>query len=120
MNLEIISTQHGCVHVAVAGNVSQSSVSQEEDPLARLLGDEAYTLTVLLNLRDTEMVDSSGIGWLIKCQKRFQEQGGRMVCYGAPPVVTNVFKLMRMDLVFEFAANAEEAEKIACDKSPES
>lgn len=120
MNLEIISTQNGCVHVAVAGRVSQSSVSRDEDPLASLLGPDAYSLTVLLNLRDTQMIDSSGIGWLVKCQKRFQEQGGRMVCYGAPPVVTNVFKLMRMNLVFESAADAAEAERIACDKSEES
>lgn len=119
MNLEIISTQNGCVHVAVAGKVSQSSASREEDPLANLLGPDAYGLKVLLNLRDTEMIDSSGIGWLIKCQKRFEEQGGNMVCYAAPPVVTNVFKLMRMNLVFECAANAAEAERIACDKSEE-
>ncbi|PQO27788.1 STAS domain-containing protein [Blastopirellula marina] len=113
MNLEITSTKDNVVHVAVFGKVTQDATSRDVDPLAALLGAEVYALNVLLNLRDTEMVDSSGIGWLLVCHKKFKENGGRLICHSAPPVVANVFRLMRMDLVFECAANAAEAEKLA-------
>ncbi|MEW4564372.1 STAS domain-containing protein [Bremerella sp. JC770] len=113
MNLQIISTKDSHVHIAVSGKVSQDGIPRDQEPIATLLGPEAYTLTVLLDLKDAEVIDSSGIGWLLVCQKRFAENGGRMVCYSAPPAVANVFKLMRMDLVFDNAANASEAEKLA-------
>ncbi len=113
MNLEITSTKDNVVHVAVFGKVTQDATSRDVDQLADLIGPETYTRNVLLNLRDTEMVDSSGIGWLLVRHKMFQEHGGRLICYSAPPVVANVFRLMRMDLVFESAANAAEAEKLA-------
>ncbi|MFA8017709.1 STAS domain-containing protein [Bremerella cremea] len=113
MNLQIVSTKDSHVHIAVSGRVSQDGMSRDQEPIATLLGPEAYTLTVLLDLGGTEVIDSSGIGWLLTCHKRFAENGGRMVCYSAPPAVANVFKLMRMDLVFDSAANAAEAEKLA-------
>ena len=119
MNLQITSTKDGHVHIAVSGRVSQDGISREKEPISTLLGPDAYSLTVLLNLRDAEVIDSSGIGWLLVCHKRFAENGGRMVCYSAPPAVANVFKLMRMDLVFDNAANADEAEKLAGVNSKE-
>ncbi len=113
MNLQIISTKDSHVHIAVSGKVSQDGIPRDKEPISGLLGPDAYTLTVLLDLKDTEVIDSSGIGWLLVCHKRFAEQGGRMICHSAPPAVANVFKLMRMDLVFDSAANAAEAEKLA-------
>lgn len=119
MNLEITTTKDNLVHVAVFGRVTQDSTSREVEPLSSLLGPEPYKRKVLLNLRDADMIDSSGIGWLLVCHKRFKENGGRIICHSAPPVVANVFKLMRMDLVFESAANAADAEKLAGDCSSE-
>jgi len=113
MNLQITSTKDSCVHIKVTGKISQDGVARDKEPLSSLLGADAYSLKVLLNLGDAEVIDSSGIGWLLVCQKRFKENGGRMICYSAPPAVANVFKLMRMDLVFDNAANAEEAERLA-------
>ncbi|PQO34539.1 anti-sigma factor antagonist [Bremerella cremea] len=113
MNLEITSSKDNVVHVAIFGKVTQDATTRDVDRIAELLGAEAYSQNVLLNLRDTEMIDSSGIGWLLVCHKKFKENGGRMICYSAPPVVANVFRLMRMDLVFDSAANAAEAEKLA-------
>lgn len=113
MNLQIVSTKDSHVRISISGKVSQDGIPRDKEPIAGLLGPDAYTLTVLVDLKDTEMIDSSGIGWLLICHKRFAEQGGRMICHSAPPLVANVFKLMRMDLVFENTATAAEAEKLA-------
>ncbi len=113
MNLQIMSTKDGCVHVAVKGKLTQDSSSRDQDLLVSLLGPEAYALTVLMNLQDTDFIDSSGIGWMVGCHKRFREQGGRLIVYSAPPTVANVLKLMRIDQLFDNAANAAEAERIA-------
>ncbi|RCS41107.1 anti-sigma factor antagonist [Bremerella cremea] len=119
MNLELSSIKDNVVHVAVFGKVTQDATSRDADLIADLLGEHAYQRNVLLNLRDAEMVDSSGIGWLLVCHKKFKDNGGRMICHSAPPVVANVFRLMRMDLVFENAANVAEAEKLAGVSSQE-
>ena len=69
MNLEITSSKDNVVHVAIFGKVTQDATTRDVDRIAELLGAEAYSQNVLLNLRDTEMIDSSGIGWLLVCHK---------------------------------------------------
>jgi anti-anti-sigma factor len=109
MNLNLQSNAGGVVEVAVAGPVTQAQVSVVDDPLVNLAGAEVYGRQILFDLRDTELIDTSGISWLLKNHRRAREGGGRLVLHSLPPVVDNVLKVLRMNQVFEIAADRTEA-----------
>ena len=103
MELSLLSDADGVLHVGVSGRISGSELHLTTDPLKQLLGPEVYTTKVLINLEMANMVDSSGVGWLISSQRKFSQAGGMMVLHSIPPMVRSVLMLLRMDRVFNFA-----------------
>lgn len=57
---------------------------------------------LVLDLAAVEFLDSSGLGAVIALKKALPE-GRRMALRGLTPNVERVFRLTRMDLVFDFA-----------------
>ncbi len=68
---------------------------------------------MLLNLEDSNYIDSSGVGWLLRCNKRFREAGGRLVLHSVPPLALQVFQVLKLDKLFHVAADAETARQSA-------
>lgn len=98
------------VHVEVEGTVSRPGFLPEDDePLASLIGPDAYSKKVLLHLGKTTFLDSSGIGWLISCHKRFRDRNGTLIVHSAPPMVRQVFRLMNLDAVLRVADDERSA-----------
>ena len=64
---------------------------------------------VIVNLAATSMVDSSGIGSLIRCHSALQASGGKLKLVGANEVVRQAFKVPRLDRVFEFHPDEQSA-----------
>jgi anti-sigma B factor antagonist len=64
---------------------------------------------VCVKLDEVPMVDSSGIGSLIRCHSAVSAAGGKMSLAGANDVVRQAFKVTRLDRVFTFMATEEEA-----------
>lgn len=112
MELAIQSEQDAAVHISVSGRITQDQVAVNADPLRELLGADVYSRNVLLNMRNAEFMDSSGVSWLLISHKRFKENDGRMVLYNVPPIVSNVLKVLRMHLVFNLAADEDAAEAL--------
>ena len=113
MQLAIQSEDNGVVQVKSSGRITQDQLAKKPDPLGDLLGSGVYSRNLLLDMSDTEFLDSSGVSWLLVSHKKFQEENGRMVIHSVPPIVLNVIKILRMNLVFELADNEEKAlEKI--------
>jgi len=119
MPMRLISTDGRLVRLGLSGRVSQVETPDGTDPIVDLLGEEAYQRSVLLDMAETEMIDSSGIGWLLLCHKRFQEGRGKLVCHSVPPLVGNVFKLMRINQVISITGTREEAEQLAREQTHE-
>ena len=112
MELSIKQAEDDSVSISAAGRITQLRISSNEsDPLSELLGGDAYTRDVLLDLKSTDFMDSSGVNWLIRSHKRFKENGRRMVVHSVPPVVRNVIRVMRLDLLIEMADDEAEAIK---------
>jgi anti-sigma B factor antagonist len=67
-------------------------------------------LDVTVDLSQLRLVDSSGVGALVSLYKRVRAGGGRVVFVnvGSQPLV--IFKLLRLDVVFEL--NQPEGEKV--------
>ena len=109
MKLKIAKDDGDCVEVAVSGQVTQRDIDPIAEPLQELLGPTAYTRQVRLDLSDTNYLDSSGIGWLLKCHKRMREKGGKLTLHAPHPVVANTLRVLKLDKVFHLAALGEPA-----------
>ena len=64
---------------------------------------------VIVNLAKVPMVDSSGIGSLIRCQSAVSARGGKMKLVGVGQVVRQSFKVTRVEKVFEFHPDEKSA-----------
>jgi N-acetylglucosaminyldiphosphoundecaprenol N-acetyl-beta-D-mannosaminyltransferase len=68
---------------------------------------------LLLDLRSTRLVDSTGIGLLIRLQKRARTTGQALVLVGLRPEVESSLRLMKLEGFFTRAADPESAARLA-------
>ncbi|HZN33740.1 MAG TPA: STAS domain-containing protein [Pirellulaceae bacterium] len=101
MKLSIAQDDGNQVCVAISGQVTQREVSPIEEPLALLLGPTAYSRLVRLDLSNASFMDSSGVGWLLTCQKRMRQAGGKLTLFSPHPIVANVLKVLKLERVFD-------------------
>ena len=106
---EEVAQSGDVVQISIAGRITQRELSPLHDPLGDLLGPMTYNKTVVVDLSRAEYVDSSGIGWLLSCHKRFRGGGGKLVLHSLPPVVSNVVRVLKLDTVFQLAGNQQQA-----------
>ena len=104
MELRVISRDADAVHGGCRRDPA-GSVAGNPDPVRSLLDERGYATAVVIGLGGVTFMDSSGIGWLLKCHKRAREAGGRFVVHSLPPGVMDVMKMMRLDKVLQIAEN---------------
>ena len=63
--------------------------------------------TLLMDLKDTTFVDSSGLGTLVSVLKKVRAQECEMVVCSINPQVKMLFELTSMDRVFQIFENRE-------------
>jgi anti-anti-sigma factor len=113
MEVKLLHTDNGSVHVETAGVISREEITSGRDPFEALAGPDVYRRRVLLNVSKCNYLDSTGVGWLLACHRRFQEGGGMLVVHSATPVLLQILKMMRMDLALHLAADEAAALKKA-------
>jgi anti-sigma B factor antagonist len=97
MQLTLTTQDDTAICLAVQGDISQSRFpANVNNPLENLLGTDCYHRRVLLDLEQGGFIDSSGIGWLMACHKRFLAGGGQLVLYALPPMIEQVIQLLRL------------------------
>ena len=111
MELSIQGEDGDLIQVALSGRITQDQIAINADPLLDVVGAKAYASKVLLDMRDADFMDSSGLSWLLTSHKHFKDGEGRLILHSVPPVVLNVLKVLRMHMVFEIADNEDEARK---------
>lgn len=112
MKLSIDQEGQSPVAVRVAGDITQRHVSPFVEPLGDALGEDGYEKPVMLNLQQVDMLDSSGVGWLLVCHKRFHEKGGKLVLHSFSPTVSNVLKVLNMQKVLNLAETENDARRM--------
>ena len=118
MQISTLTHSDGLISVSAAGKITQSEVSPFREPLGDELGSACYSRTVLLNLHDVTMIDSSGVSWLLVCQKRFRNAGGQLILHSMSPIVSNVLKVLNMHTVFKMADNEQHALEMLKGSAP--
>jgi len=63
----------------------------------------------VVDLSETEFIDSTGLGTLIRCYKRIQEAGGRMKLSDLPPRIWKTFELTRLDKILPIYDTRQDA-----------
>ena len=102
------------VRVTCEGHISVSGAGPEgPNPLDDVLGPSGFARKVLVDLTKATFLDSSGVSWLIRCQNEFARHGGMLVLHSMPPVVKQVFDLLRLSSLFNLAADQPAAEALA-------
>lgn len=105
MHIESSGEENGLILVKTLGRITQQDFEQNEEPLAKAFGPDVYSRCVLMNLRESDYMDSSGIGWLLACHKRFRASGGRLVIHSIPKLIENLFRILKMSSVLELVAD---------------
>ena len=59
--------------------------------------------TVVVNLSELQLIDSSGVGAIVSLYKRIRANGGEVRFVGVTAQPLAIFKLLRLDHAFELA-----------------
>jgi stage II sporulation protein AA (anti-sigma F factor antagonist) len=118
MQLMLLSSDDDMIRIQCEGTISQRDFEPDNDPIEALLGADCYCRNVLLNLDRTHYIDSSGVGWLMGRHKHFLKNGGRLVLYAIPPMVSQVLHLLRMSLILHMATDETAARALAAGGKP--
>ncbi|MEA5455151.1 STAS domain-containing protein [Sinomonas sp. JGH33] len=104
-----IEERDGYAEVVVEGRLNVAGASQLRAKVADAIADGHRLL--VMNLRKTEFMDSSGLGALVGCLKAAREAGGDLRLAQVGERVGAVLKLTSLDRVFVPHENAEDAAK---------
>jgi len=113
MLLKLLTQEGEIVRVESEGLAARNGAADPASRFDGIAGDAIYTRKVLLDLSKCHYVDSMAIGWLLSCHRKFGECGGRLVVHSPSPIVLQILKLMRMELVLHLAATEELARELA-------
>jgi anti-sigma B factor antagonist len=97
------------IAVDLSGELDMSSSPEVRRILVDLVNDK--TPRILLNLQEMEYIDSSGLATFVECLQGVKRYGGALRIYGVNSQIIDVFKLARLDTVFEI--KEDEAAAIA-------
>jgi ABC-type transporter Mla MlaB component len=101
------------IRVKCEGPITSPHLTSDKDPLEALLGPHCYTHRVLMNLEKVRSIDTGGVCWLLRLQKHFQANQGRIVLYLVPGVVSDVLDIMRLTPLLHIALDEAAAREMA-------
>jgi anti-sigma B factor antagonist len=108
-NLDFQTTRNGTVAViAATGELDLSGAALLEEELERLAA-EADLGTVVLDLRELEFMDSSGLRLVVLADMRAREAGRRFALVRGTETVHRVFEITRMSERLDFVDDPAEA-----------
>ena len=70
---------------------------------------ENRTPRVILNMRDVDYIDSSGVASLVEALKASRDVGSRLILFGLTPVAREVLQISRLLTIFEIYDTEEKA-----------
>ena len=109
MKLSLRSQENGVANLQVEGRVSQRNLLSETEPLVEALGEDAFGQSVLLDMSEVAALDSSGVNWLLICQRKMRETGGVLILHSLSPIAKNVIKVLNLQSVFKLADDEGQA-----------
>src|SRR3712207_1584352 len=84
--------------VAVSGEVDLYTASGLKEVLVHAVDDGCTSMVI--DLTDTNFMDSTGLSTLVSEQKRMRSRGGKLVIVNVDPSLAYTFQITGLDLVF--------------------
>jgi anti-sigma B factor antagonist len=84
--------------LAVRGSLDINTAPQLADEIDRVINEKPKA--VIVDLSGLDLIDSSGVAALVKLYKGVRSGGGAITISGARDQPLAIFKLLRMDKVF--------------------
>jgi anti-anti-sigma factor len=88
----------------LAGDLTASQVPQVREALKTLIGGGARE--IVIDLTETHLIDSSGIGLLVATHNSLARLEGRLAVVNAGPDLLELFKAFRLDKHFSISGLA--------------
>jgi anti-sigma B factor antagonist len=89
--------------VRISGSMFVEDATNVREKLLALFDEGVANLT--FDLSGLEYIDSSGLGMLISINKRCMQKGGKIRIMELRGMAEELFKLTRLDLVFDIVKN---------------
>ncbi|MCW1956330.1 STAS domain-containing protein [uncultured Lentibacter sp.] len=107
--MEFSCTEAGDVLIVrvLAARIDAAAALKFKDALRALTGAASH---VVLDLRDVQFVDSSGLGAIVAVMK-LMGSARRLDLAGLTPTVDKVFRLTRMDSIFTIHGSVDDVPK---------
>lgn len=102
------SESDGVRHVVMTGRITYSTLDLQQDPLVQY-DSNIYSRRVYFDLSGIDYIDSSGVSWLLSCNRRFREAGGKLVLHSLHPLVSQVLRMLKLEKVLHLAESARHA-----------
>ncbi len=109
MRLKLNSNDGVVACVTASGRITQSAFDTDDEPLAEKFGEEIYSLRLMLGLAEAEYLDSRGVGWLLKCHRRFRQAGGMLILHSIPSNILDVLQVLHMNEVLHLVSDEQSA-----------
>lgn len=102
-----VSEQGGCTVVAVRGEVDLATAPTLKNRLLELVADG--TTEIVVDLSNTDFLDSTGLGAVVAAYKRVRAHEGHLRLVATSARVKRVFEITNLDRVVPICATVEEA-----------
>lgn len=117
MKLELVEDRDAVANVVIHGSVAPADIAPPADPLRHLLGPNCHSRNVTLQFLDASYLDSMGAAWLVGCNRRFRDGGGRLVLHSLHPTIMNILKVLKLDTILKIAPDGDAARKLAAGET---
>ncbi len=84
--------------LTVRGSLDINTAAQLGEEVDRIVGNSPLLVTV--DLSELDLIDSSGVAALVKLYKAVRSSGGTVLISGARDQPLAIFRLLKMDKVF--------------------
>jgi anti-sigma B factor antagonist len=108
MKLSLGKSDGDTFRVLVSGKITQHDFGPVQEPLEALVGPGIYSRQIELDMSDATYMDSSGVGWLLTCQKRVREAGGHLKLLNVQPIIANMLRLLKLSRMLGLDGPLEE------------
>ena len=93
-----VQRSNNATTLAIRGSLDINTAPQLGDEVDRIIAEKPNAVTV--DLSGLDLIDSSGVAALVKLYKGVRSNGGAVTISGARDQPLAIFKLLRMDKVF--------------------
>ncbi len=107
LKLEIKKTQE-CTHITVYGEVDLYNANELKEKV-HLATERTESPNLIIDLKDVDYIDSTGLGILIGIKRRTTENKGKLILVLYSNRINKLFEITGLNKIFTIARSPEEA-----------